>query len=888
MIRIVYIIFCIAFYATNVWAESCKNTKSCNLDEVAHHQNPGSPKYIKIDTTPAASRQEKVVRWSEESVRRHVENTRRLAGRDEPTASISLYDSLAAVLGDTQPGFQPINDFACEDCEEPIDDLRLDTRRRPSSPTDEKAAPGGNHQDYAFGTVPVDHLWYDWQTASQINNHIDNGYRVVDVELRQASPWRWSVLLVKNEGAYERDSKWVHDASSTQLGYLVNEENYRVTKLKPRQVGTAIRFSAVLEKNTGFNNKNWSWYWDASFDWLIDTFEDGNYRPVDIEAYQWNGQTRFAGVAIKNTGADYRPWSVVDGITNASVDSLGRTIYWYRFTDLDVVDQHYYGIFTGSPILGYVKEGENHWTHAMVPQNKVAHILKRHGARIISIQQAPIIYAAQNTWTITMVDNGMPVTGNALDGLALVDEVMIDAMKKASIPGGSIAIAKNGKLVYARGYGYADIGQNQLATAETMFRMGSISKPVTGIAIQRLIESGVETYSGSPLTLETNIFSDVIFPYLDPAGEGLNLALNHPHLLPIKLKHLLSHTAGWYEQGEDWGFGLTGFNGPMPLNNTVTIATEMNMQTTPKCKEIVEYYLPSPLDTYPGTNVLYSGLGICAAALTIEILSGQSYEEYVMNELADALDLNKGKMRFGPSKDYYSQKYDTEARFYPFFMEQEVTPTLIEMADDFADNGAPIFTDTVESPYGAIPMKSTMPAGGWSASTIAMVRIATAMQRTRRPYYLDYSSFEKMFENFAASENGSWGITGFTTSGTAIAHAGSQPGGWGYWRTEKDGTTFAIFFNALPVNNLSKWGIINDVKSAVVYTEDAFTYSGVDLFPQYGFVEPQLTLPFPIGGGSPELTLEDNGVEAKQVQILTAPATLIEPSQPVQMFSIQQ
>lgn len=72
---------------------------------------------------------------------------------------------------------------------------------------------------------------------------------------------------------------------------------------------------------------------------------------------------------------------------------------------------------------------------------------------------------------------------------------MIRSLKLGEIPGGALAIVQNGKLIYARGYGYSDIEAVELAN--TMFRMGSISKTMTGMSAMKLVEQGALTPKGA-------------------------------------------------------------------------------------------------------------------------------------------------------------------------------------------------------------------------------------------------------------------------------------------------------------------------------------------------------------------------------------------------------
>jgi N-acyl-D-amino-acid deacylase len=77
--------------------------------------------------------------------------------------------------------------------------------------------------------------------------------------------------------------------------------------------------------------------------------------------------------------------------------------------------------------------------------------------------------------------------------------MMRSFMTENELPGSSLAVAKDGRLVYARGFGYADVEKQEPVQPDSLFRIASISKPVTSVAISRLIDAG-------KLTLDDRVF----------------------------------------------------------------------------------------------------------------------------------------------------------------------------------------------------------------------------------------------------------------------------------------------------------------------------------------------------------------------------------------------
>ena len=84
----------------------------------------------------------------------------------------------------------------------------------------------------------------------------------------------------------------------------------------------------------------------------------------------------------------------------------------------------------------------------------------------------------------------MPITGTAVPGMESYDQVISDFMRTYSIPGGAVAVMRDGRLIYARGFGYADVSNNTPVQPDALFRIASVSKTLTAAAIMKLVEEG--------------------------------------------------------------------------------------------------------------------------------------------------------------------------------------------------------------------------------------------------------------------------------------------------------------------------------------------------------------------------------------------------------------
>src|SRR4051812_17669383 len=84
----------------------------------------------------------------------------------------------------------------------------------------------------------------------------------------------------------------------------------------------------------------------------------------------------------------------------------------------------------------------------------------------------------------------VPVTGKSPPVLAPVDEAVVAMMSRHGVPGAALAVTKDGKLVCARGYGWADLATREPVRPETLFGIASLSKAITAAAVLKLVEQG--------------------------------------------------------------------------------------------------------------------------------------------------------------------------------------------------------------------------------------------------------------------------------------------------------------------------------------------------------------------------------------------------------------
>ena len=283
----------------------------------------------------------------------------------------------------------------------------------------------------------------------------------------------------------------------------------------------------------------------------------------------------------------------------------------------------------------------------------------------------------------------LPATGSTNPKLAKYDELMTRFMREQKAPGAALAVTHAGRLVYARGFGYADVENRQPVQPASVFRIASISKTITAVAVFRLIEQG-------KLKLTDKVFSVVkLTPHLSP-GTRVD-----PRLARITVRHCLQHTAGWDRS--------KGFD-PMGANAAEQTAKALRISLPVRPQDIIRFTLGKPLDFTPGTGFAYSNFGYCVLGCVIEAVSGLSYGVFVIKEVLNPLGIKR--MRLG--KNLLKDRAADEVRYYD---SKRRTGRAIS---------GPQIGREVPLPYGVECLETMDANGGWIASAIDLLRFAAA------------------------------------------------------------------------------------------------------------------------------------------------------------------
>jgi len=366
----------------------------------------------------------------------------------------------------------------------------------------------------------------------------------------------------------------------------------------------------------------------------------------------------------------------------------------------------------------------------------------------------------------------------ASEALKPFDVQMTSFMAARNVPGAALAVSRNGELILAAGYGYADVESRTLASPTSLFRIASISKPITGVAMMRLMELYPERVS-----LDTPAFS-LVDVGAEPTGD--------PRLAQITVGQLLYHTGGW-DRSKSFD----------PMGRPRQIAEALGIPSPAGTRDIIRYMLGQPLEFAPGEEHVYSNFGYCVLGRVIEDVSGRPYEQFVKDEVLSPLGITT--MRIGRSLP--QDRAPEEVRYY----DPRRSPNV------WQPDG-----DPVPDPDGSFSIEAMDSHGGWIASAVDLVRFACAFDD---PAHCPILKPESVALMFARPD----GPAGYEADGTPKAayyacgwsvrptgngkanhwHAGALPGTSTLLVRRGDGLTWAVLFNQIADESGLEYGEID-------------------------------------------------------------------------------
>ncbi|UJR20249.1 hypothetical protein I4U23_023380 [Adineta vaga] len=490
----------------------------------------------------------------------------------------------------------------------------------------------------------------------------------------------WLLMIIVNVAKAADNAPFVarHGLTSTEYQNLFNslsQQNYRLLYISGYIVNSEERFAVLFEKSSGPSQLCRHGMTSSQYQQQFDAAIQQGYRLVLVNGYAAGGIDKYVAIWDKPAGR-VAPWVGKHGMTAAQYQSTFNswTSEGYRLKHISGYssgnEARYAAIFEklansppwvarhGLTAAQYQTEFNTQTTAGYIPV-----LVSGYGVNNVDYYAAIFEKKASNPWiarhAMTSKAYQAEFTNNYYQGyrlkvisgytkndvdfyaaiwenpnmngndLSLINSQIQAYIDQNSIPGLSLAITKQERLVFAKGFGYADTSTGEKVHPNHLFRIASVSKPMTGIAIMKLIEQG-------KFSLNSTVFgaSGIL-------GTTYGTKAYSQRVLNIVVQHLLEHTSGFSNDGGD----------PMFMNY------DLNQ------KDLISWVLDNRTPkNVPGSTYEYLNFGYILLGRIIEKVSGQSYEAFLRNNIFNNAP-DTSKMVIGG--DTLASRKADEVRYYP-------------------------------------------------------------------------------------------------------------------------------------------------------------------------------------------------------------------------------
>ena len=305
-----------------------------------------------------------------------------------------------------------------------------------------------------------------------------------------------------------------------------------------------------------------------------------------------------------------------------------------------------------------------------------------------SIPKAPPIPPSKVRLNLTVTNQDSDIL--ELEGL---DKKIRYYMRKWQLKGASLAVTRNDSLLYAKGYGWADKEKGIEMAPGHILRMASVSKLLTATGIMVLQDKGM-------LNIKDTVFG--------PSG-----ILNDRKII---VEHLLRHQGGFSRD---------------PLFSSRDVKNQLQLDHAPQKEDFYKVVLNRRLRFVPGSWQNYSNFGYLLLSEIIEKVSGQSYEQFMQENVlkpAGCYDMHI-------AGTYYKDKRENEVRYYTHDGDGK-------FIEEYNGSGR-----IVERCYGGNNIPLLSGAGAWCGSPIEIARFVASIDGDPGvPDIISEESFRQMTE----------------------------------------------------------------------------------------------------------------------------------------------
>ena len=245
----------------------------------------------------------------------------------------------------------------------------------------------------------------------------------------------------------------------------------------------------------------------------------------------------------------------------------------------------------------------------------------------VALARSLVVVFAVLAHSVAIARNDVPTAkaervGMSSERLKLMTPAMQNVVDQGRFSGVVTLVAREGKVVHFDAVGKRDIEANTPMTKDTIFRIYSMTKPVTGVAMMMLLEQG-KWQLNDPVAKHIPEFKDLrVYAGADADGKPIL----KPQTRPMTMKELMSHTAGF----------TYGVFGDSPVDRLQRKADVLNDDIT--LPEMIRRVATLPLNSQPGEKWQYS-ISVDIQGYLVEKLSGMPFDQFLAKHIFEPLKM---------------------------------------------------------------------------------------------------------------------------------------------------------------------------------------------------------------------------------------------------------
>jgi CubicO group peptidase (beta-lactamase class C family) len=658
------------------------------------------------------------------------------------------------------------------------------------------------------------------------------GYRMISLSVYNYWPTpklsaQYAAVWVKRPGP-----SWaaIHNVGALKYQLFFDkwaEEGYHPVLLSISGTGNALKFAGTMEKRPGpipltrFGLRSGSHEDEHTFQFWDKEARDKGWILTHAAVYGFGDGRRYAGIWSANTtgvawgaGGMHDTTEEFQDRYNAQISGWGRPAFValsedYRYLSVfrdDRIGQFKtrHGLTTGEYQQEYEKQAKEDFYPISVQGGGIG--AQRHFAVVFARKE----FVMQGKVTARQWSaSGGPV-------VPAIDQAVQKVMQDSNCRGAALALVKGTRLILARGYTLAEPGY-PIVQPTTVFRLASVSKVLTGIAVYKLIEEG-------KLTLDTRLLD--VLPLKTPGGgPPVDARFND-----VTIRHLLEYTAG-LTSNSMWLFKeiQKAFNDVLP-GNPVKLPITPHMAQSFIAAQMMKWAPGAP-----GQREYSNACYWLAGRVVAKLRGTTTFADAIKSTMLAPLGITRIRRSF----DLIGVQPADEARYH--------SPNMSVEENSISPGG-----NLVPAQYGGNNLALTDASGGMSAAAVDLARIMAALNAPQGTGMLSKNSVNQMLGNAAANTAAMLWPAGHGFDRVDTLDAAKQ-----LYRAEKGGeihaTQSGFWLNQGGIGLVIVWNT-NEMKGnwfpdfpEVINAANAHTWPAKDLFPDYGM--PSLVQLGQVGGG---------------------------------------